>query len=183
MFHVLIYMLEFWSLIDSLVQRIHVLCWSNLLKRRVSYKVPLTILMIIRRPNQWCLVNINREKQIAGYLSIASVNLSWLFLLAPFLCRIWSPVIWLWMKTVSSRWEIVDLKQDSLWFRQSCGVTGVQSCMLVPHLTLSTNSDPGLWFGTAHRWWNDGLRSHPVVPSPGNHAQLDALQHDRYAQI
>lgn len=39
--------------------------------------------------------------------------------------------------------------------------------------------DPGFRFGTAHRWWNDRLCRHTVVPSSRDHAQLDALQHDR----
>lgn len=46
--------------------------------------------------------------------------------------------------------------------------------------TTCPTPDPGLWSGAAHGWWNDGICGHTVVPSPWDHAQLDALQHDRY---
>lgn len=46
--------------------------------------------------------------------------------------------------------------------------------------TAVCHTDPGFWFGKAHRWWNDRLCRHTVVPSSRNHAELDALQHDRY---
>lgn len=42
------------------------------------------------------------------------------------------------------------------------------------------HTDPGFRFGKAHRWWNDRICCHTVVPSSRDYAELDALQHDRY---
>lgn len=115
-----------------------------------------------------------------------------------FALRTWNRVIWQWMKTVSSRWEKADsdwnLKTFSihdwawLWngscsFLHAIFSSPSPSRSSLPLLTRTkTNcpSDPGLWFGAAHRRWNDGLRGHPMVPGPRDHAQLDALQHDGY---
>lgn len=61
-----------------------------------------------------------------------------------------------------------------------------QHSLLVPLLyvermiTAACHTDPGFWLGEAHRWWNDRLCCHAVVPSSRDHAELDALQHDRY---
>lgn len=69
----------------------------------VVYEVPLIIVLIIRRRKRWIPLQLSAASRIP--LCCFSV-LSWLCLLAAFLFRTWSRVIWLWMKTVSSRWEI-----------------------------------------------------------------------------
>lgn len=45
------------------------------------------------------------------------------------------------------------------------------------------SADLGLWPGAAHGRRDDRLRGHSLVPSPGDHAELDALQHDRSGRI
>lgn len=41
-------------------------------------------------------------------------------------------------------------------------------------------SDPGLWPGETYGRRDDGLRGHAMVSCAWDHAQLDALQHDRF---
>lgn len=48
-----------------------------------------------------------------------------------------------------------------------------------PSPLLLFSPDLGLWPGAAHRRRDDRLRGHSLVPSPGDHVELDALQHDR----
>lgn len=85
-----------------------------------------------------------------------------------------------------------DLKPSNLAVNEDCELRvrllfKKRGCCCLIEETLSADSpyscsptpDPGLWPGTAHRRWDDGLRGHAVVPSTWDHAKLDALQHDR----
>lgn len=80
------------------------------------------------------------------------------------------------MKTVS--WRSVYASSHLQHQLKKMGVFHSQVCS--PHWIIA---DFGLWFGTAHRWWDDRLRGHSLVPCAGDHVELDALQHDRWLML